>query len=355
MNNNLELIANTLLDMSKRAGAEAAEVIGIEKKSLNVDVLNEQLESVERSEATDIGLRVILDGRQACLSTSDLRKESLEKMVKRSLAMAREAPVDKDIILARNDQLVNTNELETLDLIDNEIMVEADRLKQWATEAEVEARNVKGVTQVQGSSASVGIINSHLAFSNGFSQGYSRSGANISCVSISGQDDKMERDYAFESRVHLSDLPSPASIGVLSGERAVARFGSRKPPTGNYPIVYDERVASSLVGHLISAINGASIVRGSSWLLENLGEEIFSKNISIEECPLKVRCSGSRPFDAEGLKTYSKNIVKNGILESWLLDLSSSKNLDLESTGNAVRSVSSPPAPGISNISLTAV
>ncbi len=352
MNNNLELIANTLLDMSKRAGAEAAEVIGIEKKSLNVDVLNEQLESVERSEATDIGLRVILDGRQACLSTSDLRKESLEKMVKRSLAMAREAPVDKDIILARNDQLVNTNELETLDLIDNEIMVEADRLKQWATEAEVEARNVKGVTQVQGSSASVGIINSHLAFSNGFSQGYSRSGANISCVSISGQDDKMERDYAFESRVHLSDLPSPASIGVLSGERAVARFGSRKPPTGNYPIVYDERVASSLVGHLISAINGASIVRGSSWLLENLGEEIFSKNISIEECPLKVRCSGSRPFDAEGLKTYSKNIIKNGILESWLLDLSSSKNLDLESTGNAVRSVSSPPAPGISNISL---
>lgn len=352
MNNNLELIANTLLDMSKRAGAEAAEVIGIEKKSLNVDVLNEQLESVERSEATDIGLRVILDGRQACLSTSDLRKESLEKMVKRSLAMAREAPVDKDIILARNDQLVNTNELETLDLIDNEIMVEADRLKQWATEAEVEARNVKGVTQVQGSSASVGIINSHLAFSNGFSQGYSRSGANISCVSISGQDDKMERDYAFESRVHLTDLPSPASIGVLSGERAVARFGSRKPPTGNYPIVYDERVASSLVGHLISAINGASIVRGSSWLLENLGEEIFSKNISIEECPLKVRCSGSRPFDAEGLKTYSKNIIKNGILESWLLDLSSSKNLDLESTGNAVRSVSSPPAPGISNISL---
>ena len=239
MNNNLELIANTLLDMSKRAGAEAAEVIGIEKKSLNVDVLNEQLESVERSEATDIGLRVILDGSQACLSTSDLRKESLERMVKRSLAMAREAPVDKDIILARNDQLVNTNELEKLDLIDNEIMIEADCLKQWATEAEVEARNVKGVTQVQGSSASVGIINSHLAFSNGFSQGYSRSGANISCVSISGQDDKMERDYAFESRVHLSDLPSPASIGVLSGERAVARFGSRKPPTGNYPIVYD--------------------------------------------------------------------------------------------------------------------
>ena len=352
MNNNLEVIASALLDMSKKAGAEAAEVIGLEKKSLNVDVLNGMLEGVERSEAIDIGLRVIVEGRQACLSSSDVREESLEKMVTRSLSMAREAPVDKDIVLATNDQLVSAQDLEALDLIDTEVMVEADRLEKWAIEAEVEARKVKGITQVQGSSASVGIIKSQLAFSNGFSQGYSRSGVNISCVSISGQGNKMERDYASESRVHISDLPSPSSIGQLSGERAAARFGARKPPTGNYPVLYDERVSSSLVGHLIGAINGASIVRGSSWLARNLGEEIFPKNISIKECPLKVRCSGSRPFDAEGLKTNTKNIINNGILETWLLDLSSSQNLGLESTGNAVRSVSSPPSPGISNISL---
>jgi len=352
VNNNLEVIASALLDMSKKAGAEAAEVIGLEKKSLNVDVLNGMLEGVERSEAIDIGLRVIVEGRQACLSCSDVREESLEKMVTRSLSMAREAPVDKDIVLATNDQLVSAQDLEALDLIDTEVMVEADRLEKWAIEAEVEARKVKGITQVQGSSASVGIIKSQLAFSNGFSQGYSRSGVNISCVSISGQGNKMERDYASESRVHISDLPSPSSIGQLSGERAAARFGARKPPTGNYPVLYDERVSSSLVGHLIGAINGASIVRGSSWLAKNLGEEIFPKNISIKECPLKVRCSGSRPFDAEGLKTNTKNIINNGILETWLLDLSSSQNLGLESTGNAVRSVSSPPSPGISNISL---
>ena len=352
MNNNLEVIASALLDMSKKAGAEAAEVIGLEKKSLNVDVLNGMLEGVERSEAIDIGLRVIVEGRQACLSCSDVREESLEKMVTRSLSMAREAPVDKDIVLAATDQLVSAQDLEALDLIDTEVMVEADRLEKWAIEAEVEARKVKGITQVQGSSASVGIIKSQLAFSNGFSQGYSRSGVNISCVSISGQGNKMERDYASESRVHISDLPSPSSIGQLSGERAAARFGARKPPTGNYPVLYDERVSSSLVGHLIGAINGASIVRGSSWLAKNLGEEIFPKNISIKECPLKARCSGSRPFDAEGLKTNTKNIINNGILETWLLDLSSSQNLGLESTSNAVRSVSSPPSPGISNISL---
>lgn len=351
MNNNLEVIANTLLDMSKKAGAEAAEVIGLEKKSLNVDVLNGMLEGVERSEAIEFGLRVILEGRQACLSSSDVRDESLAKMVMRSLSMAREAPVDKDIVLARNDQLVSAQDLEALDLIDTEVMVEADHLEKWAIEAEIEARKVKGVTQVQGSSASVGIIKSHLAFSNGFSQGYSRSGVNISCVSISGQGNKMERDYASESRVYISDLPSPSSIGQLSGERAAARYGAQKPPTGNYPVVYDERVASTLIGHLIGAINGASIVRGSSWLVKNLGEEIFPKNISIIECPLKARCSGSRPFDAEGLKTNTKNIINNGILETWLLDLSSSKNLSLQSTGNAVRTVSSPPSPGISNIS----
>ena len=142
MNNNLEVIASALLDMSKKAGAEAAEVIGLEKKSLNVDVLNGMLEGVERSEAIDIGLRVIVEGRQACLSCSDVREESLEKMVTRSLSMAREAPVDKDIVLATNDQLVSAQDLEALDLIDTEVMVEADRLEKWAIEAEVEARKV---------------------------------------------------------------------------------------------------------------------------------------------------------------------------------------------------------------------
>ncbi len=352
MNTDLKIIANALLDMSKKAGADVAEVIGLEKKSVNVNVLNGSLESVERSEVIDIGLRVISNGKQACLATSDIRKSSLEEMVIRSLSMTKEVPIDEDLVVANKDQLVDVTDLESLDLLDNEVKVDPDIIIQMAVEAETMAKTVKGVTQVQGSSASIGTINSHLAFSNGFSKGYSRSGANISCVSISGEGNNMERDYAFESRIYLSDLPRPSEIGLLSGKRAASRISARKPPTGNYPIVYDERIAGSLVGHLISAINGNSIVRGSSWLRENLGEQIFPKNISIIEDPLRVRCAGSRSFDAEGLKTYTKSIVSNGCIQTWLLDLSSAKNLGMQSTSNAVRSISSPPSPGISNISL---
>ena len=162
----------------------------------------------------------------------------------------------------------------------------------------------------------------------------------------------MERDYAYEGRVHASDLPSGSSIGLLSGQRAIERIGSKKPPTGNYPVLYDERVSSSLISHFLNSINGSSIVRGSSWLRGSMGLDIFPKNISIFENPHKIRSYNSRPFDAEGLKTYAKQIVSEGVLRTWLLDLTSGKKLDLSTTANAVRSISSPPAPGITNITL---
>ena len=353
MTHDLEFIANTLLEMSKKAGADSAEAIILEQESLSVDTLNGSLESLERSEGIDVGLRVILNNRQACISSSDIREVTMQKMVERSLAMAREAPQDDDVLLAARHKIAKNWDLNSLDLIDEKIMVEPDCIKDWAIEAEAEAKTVKGVTQVQSSSASVGMVNSYLATSNGFSAGYSRSSANVSCVSISGKGLEMERDYAYEGRVYASDLPAPAAIGLLSGQRAVERVGSKKAPTGNYPVIYDERISSTLIGHFLNAINGSSIVRGSSWLRGSMDAEIFPKDISIIENPLKARCFSSRPFDSEGLKTYSKTIVSDGILKTWLLDLSCGKKLNLDSTANAVRSISAPPTPGITNITFT--
>ena len=353
MTNNLECIAHTFLEMSKKAGADSAEAIILEQESISVDTLNGSLESLERSEGIDVGLRVILNNRQACISSSDIREVTMQKMVERSLAMARKAPQDDDVLLATRDQIAKNWNLNSLDLIDEKIMVEPECIKDWALDAEAEAKTVKGVTQVQSSSASVGIVNSYLATSNGFSAGYSRSSANISCVSISGKGLEMERDYAHEGRVYVSDLPAPSTVGLLSGQRAVERFGSKKAPTGNYPVIYDERISSTLIGHFLNTINGSSIVRGASWLRGSMDAEIFPKDISIIENPLKARCYSSRPFDSEGLETYSKTIVSDGILKTWLLDLSSGKKLDLSSTANAVRSTSSPPTPGITNITFT--
>ena len=307
MNNNLELIAKTLLEMSKKAGADLAETLILEQESISVDTQNGSIETLERSEGIEVGLRVSVNNRQACISSSDVRKQTIEKMVERSIAMAREAPRDNDILSAKPDQIAKDWDLKSLDLIDEKAMSSPERLKNWAIEAEDKAQSVKGVTQVQSSSASSGVIKSYLATSNGFEGGYVRSSTNISCVSIAGNGQDMERDYAYEGRVHASDLPSASSIGLLSGQRAIERIGSKKPPTGNYPVLYDERVSSSLISHFLNSINGSSIVRGSSWLRNSMGSEIFPKNISILENPLKIRSSGSRPFDSEGIKTYAKN------------------------------------------------
>ena len=223
MNNNLELIAKTLLEMSKKAGADFAEVLILEQESISVDTLNGSIEALERSEGIEVGIRVSVDNRQACISSSDVRKQTIAKMVERSLAMAREAPQDNDILSAKRDQIAKDWDLNSLDLLDKKAMSSPMQLQTWAIEAEEKAKSVKGVTQVQSSSASTGVIKSYLATSNGFEGGYARSSTNISCVSIAKNGQDMERDYAYEGRVHDSDLPSASSIGLLSGQRAVEK------------------------------------------------------------------------------------------------------------------------------------
>jgi len=193
----------------------------------------------------------------------------------------------------------------------------------------------------------------HLATSNGFSGGYGRTDRGISAVAITGEGAEMERDYAGEARSWQADLPSAQDIGTKAGQRTVERAGARKPPTGAFPVVFDERISSSLIGHLLVAANGSSVARGSSWLLGALGEQILPKGIDLIEDPHRPRISGSRPFDGEGLVTRSRKIVDDGILKGWTLDIATGRKLDMDSTANAARGTSAPPSPTISNVTLT--
>jgi PmbA protein len=193
----------------------------------------------------------------------------------------------------------------------------------------------------------------HLAATNGFAGGYERTSLSHSAVAFTGEGTAMERDYAGEARIHAADMPSAESIGQLAADRALARVGARKPKTGSYPVLFDERIAQSLIGHLLSAINGASIARGSSWLRDALGEQVLPKGFSLIEDPHRPRISGSRPFDAEGLPTQRRAIVENGILTGWTLDLATGRKLGMPSTANAARGTTSPPSPATSNIDLT--
>ncbi len=346
-------LTQTLLAAAQRAGADHADALAVDGTSVSIDVLNAKLEHAERAEGIDIGLRVMVGQRQACVSASDTRTDTITTMAERAVAMAREAPEDPTIGLADPDQFAQGWDTDALEISDPTAEPTPATLQEDAANAEAAALAVSGVSQVQAASAGYSRHAIHLATSNGFSGGYERTGRALSCVAITGTGTEMERDYYGDHRTFQADLQSAQDIGRIAGERTVERAGARKPKTGAFPVLFDERIASSLIGHLLVAINGSSIVRGSSWARDLLGQQVLPTGLSIIEDPHRPRASSSKPFDGEGLPTARRTIVENGVLGGWTLDLATARKLGLKSTANASRGTSAPPSPTTGNIALT--
>ncbi|WP_370163319.1 TldD/PmbA family protein [Limimaricola soesokkakensis] len=346
-------LTDRMLAAARRAGAEAADAVAVDGTSVSIDVREGRLEQAERAEGVDIGLRVLIGRRQAVVSSSDARDATIETMAERAVAMAREAPEDPHAGLADPSQLARDTDSSRLELDDPAPEPDPAALEEDARRAEAAARGVEGVTQVQGASAGYGHRRIHLAATNGFSGGYERSDRAISCVAVSGSGTGMERDYDGDSRIFQSELRSAEEIGRTAGERAAARQNPRRPRTGKYPVLFDERISSSLIGHLLAAANGGAIARGSSWLLGRDGSQVLPKGLSVIEEPHRPRASGSRLFDGEGLPTAERALIDDGVLTGWVLDLATARKLGLESTGNAARGTSAPPSPAVTNVRLT--
>ncbi len=348
----LEDLATQALAAAKKAGADAADVVAVSGDSLSIEVLDGALEHAERAEGLDLGLRVIIGQKQAVISSSDIRPAAIEAMAERAVAMAMVAPDDPYCGLADPEQLATNIDAGALDLVDTS---EADpaSLQDVALEAEAAAAAVKGVSKVQSAGAGWSGTDIWLATTNGFSSGYRRTSWSTSAVAISGESLSMERDYCGEGRTYRKDVPSAAEIGTLAGERAVERAGPRQPVTGTYPVLYDERVSSSLIGHLVAAVNGSMIARGSSWLKDALGTAVLPDHLDLIEDPTRPRISGSRPFDGEGLPVAERRIVEQGVLQGWTLDLSTGRQLGMPSTSSAGRGTSAPPSPTTGNLALT--
>lgn len=353
MPDDLASLTGQLIELARKCGADAADSLAVQGTSIAIDVRAGKLEQAERSEGIDIGLRVFVGQRQACVSSSDARPDTLRQMAERAVAMAREAPADPHAGLADPGQLATQLDASSLELADPADEPDPARLHQAAARAEAAALAVKGVTQVQSASAGYGRSVTHLAASNGFSAGYVRSDNSLSCVAIAGTGTGMERDYDHDSRVFATDMRDADGIGTSAGMRAVERLAPRKPRTGVYPVLFDERIASSLIGHLAQAINGTMIARGSSWLRDALGRQVLPEGLSLIEDPHRPRVPGSRLFDAEGLPTARRAIVEDGRLTGWTLDLATGRKLGQPSTANATRSTGAPPSPGIGNLALT--
>ena len=339
-----------LVEAATRAGADSADAVYYRSESTQVQVRLGALEDVQRSDGEEIGLRVFVGRRSASVSSSSLADEALAALVERAVAMAREAPEDPHAGLAPAELLLK-GEPPEIDADDGEEPA-PDRLRALALAAEEAARGVAGVTNSEGAGASSGRTTMALATSTGFARGFSSSGYGCSASVIAGEGAGMQRDYAYHSARYLSDLEAADEIGRSAGDRAVKRLNPGKLPSGPLPVVYDPRVASSLLGHFAGAITGAAVARKTSFLLDRLGQPVFAPGITIRDDPHRLRGLRSRAFDGEGLPTSARNLIEGGVLTTWLLDSASAHQLGLTPTGHASRGGSGAPGAGTSNLYL---
>lgn len=353
MSEPLDTITDALIATALAAGAGAADVLAVEGRALSVGVRGGALEEAERAEGTEIGLRVLIGGRQACVATSDMRPAAIAALAERAVAMAREAPEDPHAGLAEPGQTGAGCDPAALELADPAPEPAPSDLQEAALAAEAAALAVAGVTQVQSARAAWSRRTIRMAASNGFSGTLSRTDSALSCTAIAGSGTAMQRDSDGDGRIFRADLRDPREIGQRAGERAVAMLGARKPPTGAFPVLFDERVAATLIGHLLAAANGAAVARGASWLRDRLGEPVLPDTLSLIEDPHRPRAAASRPFDAEGLPTRARALIDGGVLTGWLLDLASARQLGLAPTANARRGPSAPPSPAAWNVALS--
>jgi PmbA protein len=336
-----------LLAHARRAGADEADAVLFSGTSLSVSRRLGKTEHVERSEGRDLGLRVFVGERSAIVSAPGMDVSSFADIAARAVAMARVVPADP------LSSLGELREIPPADLdLDDPAESDAVALGERAALAEDAVLAVAGITNTEGADAGFSRSEAVLVTSRGFTGSYRRTGHSISATALAGTGTGMQRDYDYSSAVHLSDLDDPAGIGHRAAERALARLDPTRPKTARVSVVYDPRVSASLIGHLSGAVNGAGIVRGTSFLRDRMGQRIFAEGIVVRDDPRRRRGLRSRPFDGEGQPTAPLDIIKDGVLTSWILDSRSARQLGLKTTGHAARGTSGPPGPSATNLYL---
>jgi Predicted Zn-dependent proteases and their inactivated homologs len=342
-------LLDSLLADALRQGADAADAVLIDQQSLNLSWRLGKQETIERSEGVDIGLRVLIGRRQAMVSSSDLSEDAGRALVERAVAMARIVPEDPYCGLADAGQVATT--IPDVDGCDP-VAVDVPELQARAAAAEAAALAVAGVTNSEGADAGWGISRVAIAATNGLARSFARSWHSVSVSVLAGNGTAMERDYDYASTVYGADLPDPAALGRSAGEQAVHRLNPHKIGSVQVPVVYAPRVARSLLGHLAGAINGQSVARGTTFLKDKMGAEIFAPGISIIDDPLRPRGLRSGSVDVEGIASRRLPVIDQGVLTTWLLELRSARQLGLPPTGHASRGIASPPSATASNFYL---
>ncbi|MFA6279837.1 MAG: TldD/PmbA family protein [Bdellovibrionales bacterium] len=337
---------DNMMQSARRAGADSADALLVEGRSISVAWHDHKLESLEHAEGGDVGLRVLVGHRQASVASSDRSPAALAALVERAVAMAKAAAEDPFCGIAAPDEIATS--FPALEMADD-YQIEPPALLAWAKEAEDAALSVEGIAQCESADAGCGQSTVVMAASNGFAGHYRRTHYSISAVALAGRGTAMERDYDFASTVFQSDLPSAAAIGRKAAEKTLANLGARKMSSCAAPVVFSPHVSHELLGSFVDAIRGSAVARGTSFLMEGLGQKIFPDAITIIDDPFRARGLRSKLFDGEGLAPQRRTIVDQGTLTTWLLDLRSGRQLGMKSTGHASRGTTGVPSPSATN------
>ena len=342
-------LAARAVEAAKAAGATASDALATAATDINASIRNGAPETMERAESAGVGLRVFVGRSVATLSSSDLTAEAMRAMAEQAVAIAQAAPEDPFAGLASHKQLAEC--WEVLDITDTAVPT-MEQLQTMARMAEDAGRAVAGITNSSGADASASQHHLALVTSHGFSGHYTTSRYSLSASLIAGSGETMQRDYDYATVTHLRDLPAPEIVGTAAAERCVAKLQPRKIGSQQAAVYFEPRVGRQFLSAFANAISGAAVVRGTSFLKEALGTQIFAEGLTVTDDPLRARGLGSRPFDAEGIAGVARDFVRDGVLTSWLLDTRSANQLGMITTGHASRGLSGTPHPSSSNLYL---
>lgn len=340
-------IINSLLDKAKKQGADEVDVILIDSSSLSTEVRLAKPVTIDRAEDSSLGLRILVDKRQAIVSTEDLSDDSLNKLVERGIAMAKVTPRNSHLGLASKEQIAHS--IIDLDLYDP-VEPSMEQLIDSAKEAEAYALENKQIKNSEGASAHYQASQIIFASSNGFEGSYKGSSTSVAVSVLAGESNNMQTGSDFSVSRHREDLKSVAAIGREAAQNAIEKLNPRKLATDEMEVIFDAKVAKRLLAAFASAINGSAISRGTSFLLNSMGEEIFNSNITIIDDPLIKRGIGSRPFDGEGIQGEKLTLVENKIFTEYFLDIHTANKLKLKTNARAARSIAGAPHPSLTNL-----
>jgi PmbA protein len=337
--------AASLADKAVKRGASAAEVVIRQRTEFSVGVRLGEIETLQESTDQGLGLRVLIDGRQASVSGSDFTEEAMMSLVDEAVELARLTSPDDTAGLPEQDELAVS--IPDLDLWDDSIVrLSPEEQIEMALRAERAAQAYSSqISNFDGGGFDSAYGSVILANSLGFSGECRTTSCSLSSVPVAAEAGRMQRDYWFDVRRKFSELDTPEEIGKMAAIRTLRKLGSRSVATQSVPVVFEPNIARDFLGDIFNASSGESIFRKASFLVGQLGEQVANKGLTVIDDGRMPRGLGSRPFDGEGLPTRRTVVIKDGVLESYLLNSYTARKLGLKSTGNAGRGLTG--APGV--------